>query len=469
MPKITKILFLTLLLIGYFNHAQAQIDGIKIIGDPCNNLSLIFQVTGTSSSPYFFWNFGDPASGINDTITIQGANPNPNPGHTFSSPGVYTVCAFFQEPGFPVDSVCRIFNIKLCCDGVVTASDTCLNNAISFLLTTSASINSLTWNFGDPSSGASNTSTLVSPSHLFSSTGSYSVSATVNTDCGIFTVNTSVVIVDCTPPSPCEGLITSIDSCLNSGTNFQISTSSPISSITWDFGDPSSSTNTSSLTSPSHFFSSPGTYFITATANTGCGSIVVRDTAIIIACGPLGICQGTITSTDSCLRNNLGFQITTNAGINSVRWDFGDPASGGANISTTFNPIHRFTRAGLFTVRAIVDFDCGQDTLMQIVQVSNCATSDDSCWVFIGNVFTPNADGINDTFYPITECPLETVEFIIFSRWGQLIYQSNNPDDRWKGTYKGKDCPEGVYVFVINYQFPLKSPQRLRGSVTLLR
>ena len=98
------------------NCPVPSITGIKIIGDTCNastNFSL--QAEGISSSPYFFWNFDDPTSTPNDTITITGASPFPFPTHTFSAPGVYNVCVSFKEPGFPVSQVCRSIQIGLCC------------------------------------------------------------------------------------------------------------------------------------------------------------------------------------------------------------------------------------------------------------------------------------------------------------------------------------------------------------------
>lgn len=58
---------------------QAQITGIKIAGDTCTDISLSLQAEGTSSSPYFFWEFDDPASGTNDTATFTGLSSLPYP------------------------------------------------------------------------------------------------------------------------------------------------------------------------------------------------------------------------------------------------------------------------------------------------------------------------------------------------------------------------------------------------------
>ncbi len=128
-----KKLLILLLFQSLIFRASAQITGIKISGDPCTTLTFPIQVSGTSSSPYFFWNFGDTASGVNDTITILGGATVPFPTHTFTKPGVYTVCATFQEPGAPITTICRTFIIGLCCNGIISSLDSCLGSNTSFL------------------------------------------------------------------------------------------------------------------------------------------------------------------------------------------------------------------------------------------------------------------------------------------------------------------------------------------------
>jgi len=110
----TDTLFFNNLQIINCNVNQPTITGIKINGDTCNiNTNFSIQAIGTSNSPYFFWNFGDPNSGTNDTITITGLSPSPFPNHTFSAVGTYTICVSFKEPGLPVATICRTVKIGL--------------------------------------------------------------------------------------------------------------------------------------------------------------------------------------------------------------------------------------------------------------------------------------------------------------------------------------------------------------------
>lgn len=95
-------------------NCTTGITGIKIDGDTCSTDGIAFQVVGISNSPYFFWDFDDPGSGTQDTVTITGTSPAPFPTHTFTNPGVYDVCASFKEPGLPVSTICRTISVGLC-------------------------------------------------------------------------------------------------------------------------------------------------------------------------------------------------------------------------------------------------------------------------------------------------------------------------------------------------------------------
>jgi hypothetical protein len=76
--------------------------------------------------------------------------------------------------------------------------------------------------------------------------------------------------------------------------------------------------------------------------------------------------------------------------------------------------------------------------------------------------FYPESGSIeNRTFYPILQFPsTDNYLFIIYNRWGEELYRStlppvygayDNPQGRWDGTYKGKNCPAGLYAYKITY------------------
>jgi gliding motility-associated-like protein len=75
--------------------------------------------------------------------------------------------------------------------------DSCLQSDISFSITTSSPIIQINWNFGDPLSGANNSSSSLNPNHLFSETGTYQITATVDFECFSETVTQNITLVDC--------------------------------------------------------------------------------------------------------------------------------------------------------------------------------------------------------------------------------------------------------------------------------
>jgi len=108
------------------------------------------------------------------------------------------------------------------------------------------------------------------------------------------------------------------------------------------------------------------------------------------------------------------------------------------------------------------------------VTVGDCSDSDtiilSECPVrfWIPNAFSPNGDGLNDTFHPVSNYT-ETFILRIYSRWGELIFESSGVEQAWDGTFNGKPCQEGVYVYQISYEYPAGEKHRLTGSLKLQR
>ncbi len=90
--------------------------------------------------------------------------------------------------------------------------------------------------------------------------------------------------------------------------------------------------------------------------------------------------------------------------------------------------------------------------------------------IAIPNVFTPNGDDSNDYFnvYSNNE-DIVITEFKVFNRWGQLVYNNDDPANGWDGTYKNEPAPSDAYIYVISVQFPSGTVQNAKGDVTLLR
>ena len=88
--------------------------------------------------------------------------------------------------------------------------------------------------------------------------------------------------------------------------------------------------------------------------------------------------------------------------------------------------------------------------------------------LYAPNAFTPNGDQIND-FFELKGIYIATYNIKIFDRWGALIYESNSLEDHWDGTWRGKPCQEGVYVWVVNATGFDQTEINRRGTATLIR
>jgi gliding motility-associated-like protein len=169
------------------------------------------------------------------------------------------------------------------------------------------------------------------------------------------------------------------------------------------------------------------------------------------------------------LNRAINFTILSSNNILNINWDFGDPSTGTLNFSNAANTNHIFSDSGKFTVTAIIEFDCGFDTLTRELQISDCDTLLPECSIYIPNAFTPNKDNFSEFFYPTANCDFEKFEMKIYNRWGEEIFSSSALDAKWNAIYNDKDCTEGVYLYIINYKFYNSELITKKGAVTILR
>ncbi|MBX3101687.1 MAG: gliding motility-associated C-terminal domain-containing protein [Bacteroidetes bacterium] len=121
--------------------------------------------------------------------------------------------------------------------------------------------------------------------------------------------------------------------------------------------------------------------------------------------------------------------------------------AGGGSLSTLY-------------LRYSLGVDCRDSVLLTILE--------DCEQLSIPNVFTPNGDGYNDTWYPRMA---ETREYklIVYSRYGHEVFQTNNPIEVWRGEAKGSEAPPGVYFYTLEGVFLSNIEFKRTGTVTLLR
>jgi gliding motility-associated-like protein len=87
--------------------------------------------------------------------------------------------------------------------------------------------------------------------------------------------------------------------------------------------------------------------------------------------------------------------------------------------------------------------------------------------VFIPNAFSPNGDSNNDLQCVLGNC-IESMNFAIYDRWGAKIFESTSQNNCWDGTYKGKICNNGVYVYRLQATLKNKEFISKQGNINLI-
>jgi len=226
----------------------------------------------------------------------------------------------------------------------------------------------------------------------------------------------------------------------------------------WNFNNEGSST----AQNPSHIFKVFGPKQINLNVSNGVctdssSATVLLDNTLEAAFGfPEVLCpEDKATFTDSSVGK-----------IVSWNWDFGN-----GNSSTLQNPLPETYpqvtsgRSKLYPVRLIIENDlhCFDTTVNQMKVVY-------SCYITVPNAFTPNGDGHNDYLYPLNAWKAINLEFIIYNRYGQIVFRTNNWTNKWDGRINGQMQSSWVFVWLLRYTL-LDTGEKVfkRGTTVLIK
>jgi gliding motility-associated-like protein len=94
----------------------------------------------------------------------------------------------------------------------------------------------------------------------------------------------------------------------------------------------------------------------------------------------------------------------------------------------------------------------------------------DNCFIAVPSGFTPNGDGLNDFLYPNNALKATNLEFKVFNRWGQVVFESRNWQEKWDGKIKGIPQQTGVFVWFLRYTHADTGKSVFqKGTTTLIR
>jgi gliding motility-associated-like protein len=98
---------------------------------------------------------------------------------------------------------------------------------------------------------------------------------------------------------------------------------------------------------------------------------------------------------------------------------------------------------------------------------SNEVLSEQEPKIYLPNAIMPR--GLNNQLKPVLVfVGSEGYEFVIYDRWGQQIFRTNNPNDAWDGTFNGNYVPMAVYVYLIRFRNALDQPRQIKGNVAVI-
>ncbi len=200
-----------------------------------------------------------------------------------------------------------------------------------------------------------------------------------------------------------------------------------------------------------------GIYSITVIDANGCTDAVMA-TVLAMEC----LCEADFSHDVRCMQDPAQFTLLADSAIVSANWDFG----GGATNTVLVDPLVQWQTEGSMVVTLQATLTCGVVQVQRTIEVVDCT---DSCSVWIPNAFTPDSDDRNDAWTWNGECMPEDFSMLIFNRWGELIFSSQDPQQKWDGTYQGAVSQDGVYVYRMGYRLPYQKHKEVVGHVTLLR
>ena len=430
------------------NNPADPVSGITPQTTFCDGFQFPFQNTAENAISYL-WDFGLPG---NADISLL-----PDPIHTYADTGVYLVSLIVSAPLSCSDtsySTAAIYGLLQASFPDVPIG--CLGESSYNFSAVGATTNEAvySWDFGiatsPPFSNQQNPLNV-----LFTQIGVHPVTLTISENGCVKTYSDSVSIVDhfitnlsVNSSDGCPGLVVQmIGSAVSDVPVYYL----------WDFGDGI----TSQQGETTHTYESPGIYDVTVTAFTlqGCVDSLTQvfHGAVVVHPDP----TPGFTITPQIVDILYPEVMIADSSLGAVECHF-TMSDGGTSDDCDF--AYNWTEAGIQTITQHVTSEFGCTARVTGTVIING-------FVFYApNTFTPNFDGTNDFWFP-KMTGISKYHIKIFNRWGDPIFESDDPLKPWNGNVHNSEflAQNGVYNYVVLAEDLVGLPHAFNGHITLFR
>lgn len=332
----------------------SPLDADFTVETEVGGLTAVFTDTSTGDPVAWQWNFDAEGAG-GATSTEQ------NPSHRYDQPGTYVVALTVTNSVGQTDTQRKSVTVPRG-SALPEASFTTSIDGLRVLFTdtSTGSPTSWSWNFGDPESMERNTSTEQNPVHEFTKAGTYTVRLTVTNGSG-----SDMTAQNITVPEP--GQLPMADfSFMTNGLMAVFadqSTGNP-TMWEWNFGEPSSSMNTSMQQNPTHHYDEPGDYAVMLTVTNSSGSDTVNK---IVTVGEAPAADFTCVNRG---QRRVQFFDRSTGDPTQWQWSFGD-----GTTSTQKDPTHTYPNAATYVVTLTASNSFGSSTVRKRITVTEGPSS----------------------------------------------------------------------------------------------
>ena len=396
------------------------------------------------------WDFNDGTTATGSTYLNK----------TFTSTGKYPVKMVVTSTEGCKDSMVkdiRIFAVPIA-KFTVNDDEQCVQNN-SFVFTNTSNENGATapvmygWQIAGSTGAPIQVLQKNIPTQTLTDTGIKIVTLGVASAEGCLSIQSSSIYVAETPLVS----ITGKDACENEEVQFGSSLllNKGTASYSWDFGNGGTSTSSS----PKYTYNTAGAYLVnlTVTSSYGC---VGKATAY-----PVNVFVKPKASFTSEYLMSRGLETDwrfdfTGSGATDLEWVFQD-----GQLDYGLGPINKtFSATGDFNVKILASTPAGcKDSASAVIFLKP------ELLMWLPNAFSPNIDGLNEGFGPYTTFGLERYELMIFDRWGNILWKTTNPEEKWLGyDMDGSKMIEGVYGYSMVFRYVDNQLYTYKGTITLL-